>query len=273
MKKQIIIACVALLGLYSCDKDDELRIVSNAESSQALVKFAQSGIDFPVDIDTDNFNASKEITIEVSTVSSVDRTYNVSVDADASTADPANYRIENSVTVPANSYTGTFTIEGQDTTLETTAETIVINLAPQSDLDVIEGSATISIFQVCPIPPTYMVGDYEISDNQIVFSGTNFSTRIVDIQVGESSTQRTFRTDWSGGPDFTVVLNLVCNELIWASENRTGFTGGGEPIIIVPASDNDSTYDLSDDSFFIVEYDNIAGSFGTFEGSVFLIKQ
>ena len=43
--------------------------------------------------------------------------------------------------------------------------------------------------------------------------------------------------------------------------------------IIMPASDNDSTYDISDDSFFIVEYDNLAGAFGTFEGSVFLIKQ
>lgn len=270
MKKIVyLLAAVALLS--ACDPHEN-PIYDNVNGGTYLA-FSRGSLDVPVDIDTGNFSRAQEITVNVSTISDTDRTYSVSVDEESSTVDPSNYQLPQTVTIPANSYNGTFTIGFQDATLETTAELLVLELdGADASFDT---PLNLNVFQVCPIPATYMTGAYEISDNQIVFSNTNFVTRIVDIQPGDSATTRQFMTNWGSAtaPMFTVTLNLVCNELIYASTNSTGFTGGGEPIVIMPASENDSTYDVSDDSFFIVEYDNLAGSFGTFEGSFFLIKQ
>ncbi|ARN77998.1 hypothetical protein BST97_08280 [Nonlabens spongiae] len=269
MKKIVyLLAAVALLS--ACDPHEN-PIYDNVNGGTYL-SFNRRAIDVPVDIDTDNFSRSQDVVISVSTISDTDRTFTVSA-SDESTVDASNYQLPQTVTVPANSYNGTFTVNFQDSDLETVAETLILEL-DGADAS-FETPVVLNVFQVCPIPATYMTGAYEISDNQIVFSNTNFVTRIVDIQAGASATTRQFTTNWGSAtaPMFTVTLNLVCNELIYASTNSTGFTGGGEPIVIMPASENDSTYDVSDDSFFIVEYDNLAGSFGTFEGSFFLIKQ
>lgn len=266
--KKLAYILVGVLILSSCD-EHENELYDNVNGS-TLIGFNRSSIDVPVDIDTDNFSRTLDVTVSVSTISDVERSYTVSVLADDSTVDASNYQLPANVTIPANSYNGTFTIGFQDATLETEAE--ILTLALDGADAAFDSPVTLSVFQVCPIPSDYMIGDYEISDNEIVFNGTNFTTRTVTISEGDSATSREFVTDWSGGPAFTVTLNLVCNELIYASTNSTGFTGGGEPIIITPASENDSTYDVADDSFFIVEYDNIAGSFGTFEGSFFLFK-
>jgi len=268
--KNLAYLLIGVLILSSCD-EHENPIYDNVNGS-TLIGFNRSTIDVPVDIDTDNFSRPLEVTVSVSTISDVERSYTVSVDEDESSVDASNYQLPASVTIPANSYNGTFTVGFQDATLETTSELLVLELDGADAA--FDTPVTLNVFQVCPIPSDYMIGDYEISDNETVFNNTNFTTRVVNIQEGDSATSRQFVTDWSGGPDFTVTLNLVCNELIYASTNPTGYVAGTPqgPIVIVPADENDSTYDLADDSFFIVEYDNQAGGFGTFEGSFFLFE-
>ncbi len=268
MKKIVyLLAAVALLS--ACDPHEN-PIYDNVNGGTYL-SFNRRAIDVPVDIDTDNFSRSQDVVISVSTISDTDRTFTVSA-SDESTVDASNYQLPQSVTVPANSYNGTFTVGFQDADLETISESLILELdGPDASF---ETPVVLNVFQVCPIPATYMTGNYEISDNEIVFGGENFVTRTVDIQPGESATTRQFVTRWGSAtaPLFTVTLNLVCNELIYASTNSTGFTSAGSAIIITPAAENDSTYDISDDSFFTVDYDNIAGGNGTFEGSFFLIK-
>jgi hypothetical protein len=273
MKKIIIAAFLSIFVLVSCDRDSELRTVSNEASAPTLVNFAVSSASLSVAIGTTG--KTVEVPIFISTVSDVERTFNIEVDA-ASTADAANYSVPATFSIPAGSYEGSVTVTGDDVNLTTTATTIILNIADVSDTDNIATGdpVTLNIFQVCPIPDDYFIGSYEISDNQIVFGGANFDTNIVDVTIPEGSeTSRQFTTTYFGNRTITVVLNLVCNELIFSNTYDTRYTSAGAAIILRPASDNGSTYDLSNDAFFVVEYDNEAGGNGTFEGSFFLIKQ
>lgn len=272
MKKIILLAFISVFVLTSCDKDSELRIVDNSASAPTLVNFAVASASLAVPIGTNG----KELEVKafVSTLSDSDRTFGLEVDP-SSTADALNYEIPATISIPAGSYEGTFTAIGNDVNLTTESSTIIVNLVDESDTDNIStgGSVTLNIFEVCPIPDTYMVGSYEISDNATVFSGVNFDTRTVDI-VASGDTSRSFTTTWSGGSNMNVVIDLVCNELIYASTNPTGYVAGTPqgPIVIAPATNNTSTYDVNSDLFFVVDYDNQAGGFGTFGGSFFLLK-
>lgn len=266
---KLFLAVIALATLMVSCEDHENPVFDNVNGS-TLVSFSNTSYDLPVVIDA---TGSVDIPVNVSTVSNADRSFNITVDTDASTAIVGSYNVPSSVTIPAGAYTGTLTVTGTDIAgVDTNALFLVISI--DGDASFAAGpDATLSVFQVCPIPDDYMVGTYEISDNQTVFQGTNFDTRNVDI-VAAGPTSRSFTTTWSGGNNMNVVLNLVCNNLVYASTNATGYVAGTPqgPIIIAPSSNNTSTYDLADDSFFIVDYDNQAGGFGTFGGSFFLFK-
>ena len=271
MKKIIITAFLSIFLLVSCDRDSELRTVSNDVNAKTLVNFAISGASLSVEDNTGDVEL--EIPIFISTLSNEARTFNVEID-EASTADAVNYSIPASFTVPAGSYEATLTALGTDVNLTTTATTIILNITDVSDTDNIAtgGPLTINIFEVCPVPADYMIGSYEISDNEIVFGGANFDTTIVDVTAA-GPTSRTFATSYFGNRTIQVVLDLVCGELIFTNTYDTRYTSAGAAIILRPAADNGSTYDVSSDAFFVVEYDNEAGGNGTFEGSFFMIKQ
>jgi hypothetical protein len=241
---------LALILTYSCEEGDDVIETGNV-SGQTLVSFANSAINFPVNIDTGNYEAEIDVTINISTLSASDRTFNVVV-LESSTADPENYQVPSTIVVPANTYNASFTVNGQDTTLETVSETLVLELTSPTASDVTTGSVTLSLFQVCPIADDYLIGTYEISDNTKVFNGANWDTAQVEI-TSSGATNRSFPTTFFGRP-VTVTLDLVCNELRYATNHATGYSCGG-PITLAPSANNTSVYDLSDDSFFVVDYD------------------
>ncbi|WP_438961657.1 hypothetical protein [Nonlabens sp.] len=272
MKKLILSGVIAIALLASCDKESELR--KGAGTNTALASFSTNVIDFAVEIDTQNFGASQDITVNVSQASNADRTINVNVVDDNTNADPLNYTIPASVTIPAGAYSGTLTITGQDTNLETTPTQIELELVAPDSGTVAGPNATINIFQVCPIPDDYFVGAYTIGDLQGVFQGENFDTGTVDVMLpAPGAVTRTFDASFFGNSQ-NITINLVCNELVFATTFDSGFVAGtpASAIIIKPASNNTSTYSLTDDTFFSVDYDNEAGGFGTYAGSFFLSK-
>lgn len=152
-----IFAFIALIsGFNSCNKDDEL-IVFDAENGQTLAQFsATSGLlATPADGVT-----SLDFSVLVTTVSSVDRTITFDIDtsvASAATAD--QYSISNLV-IPANSYTGTFTVTSNFANLpEEGSSFLVINLTgvEGSSNAVFEKSTlTIELYRKCPV----VAGDY-----------------------------------------------------------------------------------------------------------------
>lgn len=270
MKKLILSGVIAIALLASCDKESELR--KGAGTNTALAAFSSNVVNFAVEIDTQNFGASQDITVNVSQASNSDRTINVNVVDDNTNADPLNYMIPASVIIPAGAYSGTLTITGQDTNLETTATQIELELVAPDSGTVVGPNTTVNIFQVCPIPSTYFVGDYAIGDLNPVFGGANFDPMTVDVTIPSGSpTSRNFDCTFFGNAQ-NVTIDLVCNQLVFATTFNTGFTSAGSAIIIRPATNNTSTYDLSNDLFFSVDYDNEAGGNGTFAGSFFLQK-
>jgi uncharacterized membrane protein len=266
---KLFLTFLALATLLVSCEDYENPIYDNVNGN-TLVSFSATSYDLAIVIDA---TGTLEVPVNVSTVSTTDRSFNITVDEDATTALAGSYSVPTSVTIPAGSYTGNLTVTGTDIAgVDTTALSLVLMIGDGANF-ASGPDATLNVFQVCPIPDDYLVGTYEISDNATVFGGTNFDTRNVDI-VAAGATSRSFTTTWSGGSNMNVLLNLVCNNLVYASTNSTGYVAGTPqgPIVIVPASNNTSTYDLSDDSFFVVDYDNQAGGFGTFSGSFFLFK-
>lgn len=234
-------------------------------NGQTLATFNSDNSNLPVNIGGDG-----QITLQVNstTVSTVDRVVNISVDQMASTADPDNYTVPTSTIIPANEHIGTFVVTGVDVSVEIDVETIVLNL------DSIEGGGqitqtahTISIFEVCPVPPDYMIGEYLLVDNTTTAT-PNFSAtgEIVTLSAPTDASgavtdpnARTFVATFlptTGVASATdVVLNLSCNRFFMevvdinvTCTQDTSFLAGPTSLA------NASMYDLADDTVLTVNY-------------------
>ncbi|MDP5077486.1 MAG: hypothetical protein NWQ19_05300 [Nonlabens sp.] len=249
MKKLFFLGLLSVATLSSCDRETELRTVNTSSSASALVSFSNTNYDFPVEINTSG--TTFDVPVNVSTLSTEARTFNVVVEAD-SDADPANYSVPGSVTIPANSYNGILQVTGNDVTLETTTTTIVISLIGD-DLVNAGPSANIRLFQVCPVPSDYMVGQYQITNLVSRFGRSLIETKVATI-TAPSPTSRAFSNKLLGGSsDSNVVLSLVCNEIIFTQVSSTLQCTTGNLIQYGPATNN-SAYDVTDDSLFLVNY-------------------
>ncbi len=270
MKKIKFCLMFALLGIVASCSDNDTVIFDSSEGGIGLLGFQRSIYDFPVEIDTTGETLS--LILEVSNLSNVDRVYTINV-LESSTADPDNYSIPSTITIPANSYSGEIVIVGNDVTLETSAETLDLELVDVSEdqLSLIRSSITVNLFQVCPIPPDYLVGTYTLGNlSGVVGPGngtTNFEETMVTVSIGESQNQRVFRSALLPGfrpGKVDVVINLICGEIILAN------TGPSTPLgcaagtaIRYGSATNNSPYDLSSDDFFFINYnEDVDGSCG-----------
>ncbi len=112
-----------VLSFYACDTDDNINTVYDNINGQ-------TGIGFPAT----NFSAAVKtvgttivLPVEVTTLSSTARNFNVTVDD--SSVGPSSDHTVGSITIPADSYTGTFDVSFVDTNLaEGVSYTLVLNL-------------------------------------------------------------------------------------------------------------------------------------------------
>ncbi|MBL4642189.1 MAG: hypothetical protein JKY44_01220 [Flavobacteriaceae bacterium] len=119
---------------------------SESTSDLNYVSFENSTFSFGVEQDG---SSTSSVTFYSTQTSSSARTFEISVDA-ASTADAASYTVPTSITIPANSNTGTFDVTISDTNISEDGETLILNFSAKSGL-ITGASITLNIKRVCPL--------------------------------------------------------------------------------------------------------------------------
>lgn len=119
---------------------------SDDEETINYVSFESTSYKFGVELDGSSTN---DIKIYATKTTGADRTFNVSVVSDLSTADPASYEVPTSVTIPANTNVGTISVKVSDLNISENGETLVLRFDSQEGLFTGE-DITLNIKQVCP---------------------------------------------------------------------------------------------------------------------------
>lgn len=263
MKKiKLILVFFVMVTFLGCDQND-VPINTVFNGSQTLVAFQGATSTLAVTIDA---TGTVTVTIEASTASTSDRTVNVSID-ESSTANPENYSLSStSVTIPANEYFGSLTINGVDNSVETVAETIILNIDSTSfDSTINSTQHTVNIFQVCPIPSAFFTGDYLIEQTSALVDGFTLSSGSVVEVVSTGETSRSFETaayPTYCSATFDFDINLVCNELIVPLQRTTcacaTFDDFFGPAITA------EMYDVNDDNIILLTFtDDVQSDCGT----------
>jgi hypothetical protein len=140
MKKITFLLMISLsfFAFNGCADDDE---VIN------YVSFESTSYKFGVELDG---SSSNDIKIYATKTTGADRTFNISVVTDLSTADPTSYEVPTSVTIPANTNMGIFTVKISDINISENGETLVLEIENQEDLFTGE-KITLNVKQVCPL--------------------------------------------------------------------------------------------------------------------------
>jgi len=286
-KLNITIVLLSLV-LFSCDDFEPTVFNGENPNNQSLVGFESGAINLAVPIDSET---EIEVTVNVSTISESDRTLQIDLvepDEDAENiAFPETYDFPPTMTIPANSYQGTFLIQGYDMGLvEPQARTFEIALTSADEDDVFSTqNATVSVFEVCPVPGDFLVGDYSIEDVAASIgpgNGTeNFAAGTISITVGEQPTDRLFTVGvlpaFAGDRDVT--LSLVCNEFVLQNvDPNLTCDGGANSYVFTSASNGNNpntTYDLDNvQTEYIINYteDPNGSCGGPFQSSFRLTK-
>lgn len=245
---------LVVVSFSSCDDTVDPVIYNGVENeNRTFLSFNRQVYNLPVAIDD---MGTLQMTLNSSTLSTSDRTFNIQLVSEETTADPATYVLPGSVTIPANSYQGVLTVVGMDNDLvEPSPEQIVFNLTGLTEnQDTDFTKVTISIFEVCPVPDTFLVGNYMLMDSNL-----NLGDEVVTISLGDEPTNRTFVATFLPGSSVerptTISLNLVCNTFVMdnVNENLT-CQQGGPGFILGSAGANNSSYSLDNDLTLTVNY-------------------
>lgn len=143
--KYLFLLVASVFFLNSCEEG------TPETSDLNYISFESTGMDLGVNIDG---TSSYEITVYTTQVSGSDRTFSLMVDVDATTADAGAYDVPATVTVPANSNVGVFTLTLNDVNIGD-GKDLVIGLDVEDG--VFKGDATtISITQICDKNETFI---------------------------------------------------------------------------------------------------------------------
>jgi hypothetical protein len=278
MKKLIKLFAFSLLLVCFTGCNEELeRTVFDGDGT--FVSFLSSNAT-SLAVSIDDASATIDLSISASGLSGVDRTYPLVLNTDNTTADLSTFALPASVTIPAGSYFGTFTLSIiNNDLLDSSPKNIVFGLEEDGSFDIDNNSASVTVFEVCPVPDDFMVGEYEIteiSSTSASFNGTvAFATGTVTITAPTETTRFFEIPMWPAfRPDpRPVTFTLVCNTLVMEETGPDNILcTAGVPTIYVDSGNN--TYDTSDDSFFEITYlEDFDGSCGgPFNASFSLTK-
>jgi hypothetical protein len=110
-------------------------------------------------------NGTEDLVVKVYTtkITDADRTINIVILIDDSSADPAAYNVPSSVTIPANSNEGEFTISLSDVNISADGETVVVKLVGDNNLFTGD-KFTVNLLVYCPLNIDDFLGDYIITE-------------------------------------------------------------------------------------------------------------
>jgi len=280
MKKIIIpFLLVMALAFQACEETQS----PIYDGSQTLAYFDGTAATLEVEI---NQTGQVTVPVGVSTLSSSDRTVTVSA-ASTSTATAAQYSFSSSVTIPANSYTGSFTVTGIDVGLDTSGVLLTLQI------DGVDGGVgsprgyAVSIVEICPVVSTFAVGAYTLNHVGGGVAAAGFAPAMGDgvtvtLVAGASSTERIFDVKFYpafgfANPPVGVSFSLSCEDIVFNGIVSPGVSGVGcgSSIPMGPSTNLGSYSAASDSTITLVFLEDIGGaSCGTeAETTVTLDKQ
>lgn len=137
--KYLFLFVASVFLLNSCEID------APETSDLNYVTFEATDMDLGVKIDGSN---QYEITIYSTQIVGTDRTFSLSIDNDATTADPQAYEVPASVTIPANQNSGTFVLGLNDVNIGGDGVNLALVLNVEDDVFK-GGDMNILITQIC----------------------------------------------------------------------------------------------------------------------------
>lgn len=259
MKMKKIVTILSLFALFvSCGETEDK--IWDPTTGQTLAYFATSsgvlGIPF-------NSTTSQTVKVNVNTLSSVDRTVVVEVDAANTTVDAANYSFSPTVTIPANAYIGELVINGTDTEELTTApELLVLKLTSVSDGGVVSSAKlTLTVQQICPLPAGFFTGNYLLTETTPFVDGPTLEHNTVRPIVAANAANVLERSFMSYNyPTYCSTtrrnfrFQLVCGEVIIPAGNDSNCTCGTPLLFTAPTVNG--TFNPFDDSVGILNFTN-----------------
>ncbi|HYD90606.1 MAG TPA: hypothetical protein VEA37_03850 [Flavobacterium sp.] len=253
-------ALASLLALASCEDPEPTIYNGDVNELETFVDFTNSVYSLPVVRDEDG---SVEITLQASTVSSVDRTYTLTIDEGASTADPGIYTFPASITIPAGQHAASAVVEAVDEGVTASNQTIVFSISNLADFESTDGdSVTINIFEVCPLQDEFL-GDYVFNQTSgILTSGGNDVTifeqgGIVTLEAGSNEYERVINSEWFPGvwdQPMTFVINFNCGQTFVPNGDLNGLYCGEDSSIIFEFGQGavPGTYNTNNDAVITV---------------------
>lgn len=138
--KNLKILLLAIVALFAFSCEDEVEAPGTN-----YVTFEKTDYTFEV---TPDGTTTRDIYVYSANFSGSERTFNVNI-LDESTADPSIYTVPGTVTIPANSNVGTFTVTATDGDLDfSNPETVVVEIQGENGLSVGE-KMTINLLKEC----------------------------------------------------------------------------------------------------------------------------
>lgn len=262
-----------LVGLLAASCGDVEPVTFNGqEGGPTFLSFSKSVYSLPIERDG---VGSVEITLNSSTLSSVDRTYNFELVPNTSllAANPATYTIPGSITIPAGQYSGTAVVNGVDGGLvDATRKNFAIrmnNIPEDEDFD--SDTASFIVYEVCGLGAPFL-GQYEVE--QITAASPNTGVDIITegiytLTEGETVYDRyvTFEPYAGFGlPDANLLITFNCDDLnmFGTYDTELGCPDDAEGVSIAFGStDNPGDYNIDDDSTFdLIVTENLESACG-----------
>ena len=279
MKKLYILILAIAIVVVSCDSDKD-RILFDVDKGQTFLSFDGNSGNLAILI---NGDGTLEVTVNSSTRDVSDRTFAISI-AEGTTADPTYYSFDGSVTIPANQFQGTFTIQGIDPLGEQISPELLVLSLGDSEGTETGGDFRISLFITCPVEEGFFTGDYNIEQiTPTIFGYDTFDPdgggHIVTLYdqtnsegntgaVLGSETERVFLGKYIASlglnnPESPYVIDFVCEQVVMGVDQATGLACSGNAIVLGPAVIQNGTYLSSDDSSFeLIFQDDVTDACG-----------
>lgn len=254
--KNIFKALFALPFLFAISCDDVEPIMYNPNEGQTYLSFSSAFYTLPVVI---NDEGSVNVILNSSTVSSVDRVYNIEIVAEETNANPLTYTLPATVTIPAGSFQGILTIQGEDNGLvDATPDQLVIKISNITGEAIENNLVTVNIVEVCPLGDDF-VGTYAITQltaglpvngvQPMLGSGT-----LVNIQATSEYERAFTATPYPGisgaFPPVTVRFSLSCGQTVLSAAVDTGNGCSENNNIQWNVGNSQSTYINTNDNVF-----------------------
>ncbi|WP_456421528.1 hypothetical protein [Lutibacter sp.] len=232
----LLLISISLFVFNSCDEE------INETKDINYISFESATFDFGVELDG---TTALDIKVYSTKITNSDRTFNVNVLLDESSADPASYSVPASVIIPANSNVGLLNISISDINIGENGKNLVLEFATEEGLFTGE-KININIKQVCPLNEVFLDITFDSWPEETGWELLDSSGGVVaSAQIG----------DYAGSSSFSTSFCLA---------------NGTYTFIIYDAyGDGTDTYKLSYNGSVIVT----GGAFGSSESTTFTVNQ